>query len=108
MIMNPSSDHIILLHSQLHLNQFRELRNPGMHSNRRSTVAAQPRDGQPTSPASGASTSEQLDDSTVEAVPPAPKEATQPHPPPHDVVMEEPVRLTRARSRRTQAPSSDR
>ena len=43
----------------------------------------------------------------VDSAPPAPKEAAQP-PTPQEVVMEDPVRMTRARSRRTRHPSSDR
>ncbi|XP_057794806.1 putative HVA22-like protein g [Salvia miltiorrhiza] len=53
------------------------------------------------------STSSEVQVMQVDSVPPVPKEAAA-QPPPQEVVMEEPVRVTRARSRRTRAPSSDR
>lgn len=56
------------------------------------------------------STSTQVQVMQVDPAPPPPEamEIAQPAPPPKEVMMEEAVRVTRARSRRTRPPSLDR
>lgn len=52
------------------------------------------------------STSNEVQVMQVDSVPPAAK--VTPQPPPQEILMEEPVRVTRLRSRRTRVPPSDR
>ncbi|XP_042063430.1 putative HVA22-like protein g isoform X1 [Salvia splendens] len=61
----------------------------------------------PTLPLTETAKSSTSSEMQVDSVPLAPKESVQP-PTPQEVVMEDPVRVTRARSRRTRHPSSDR
>ncbi|KAL1542921.1 putative HVA22-like protein g [Salvia divinorum] len=63
----------------------------------------------PTLPLTETAKSSTSSEMQVDSVsPPAPKEAAQPPTPQEVVAMEDPVRVTRARSRRTRPPSSDR